>query len=61
MHEDRAVAAYVDAAAAVLEMPLEGERRAAVIGVMTRLAAFAADIERLELENDVEIAGVFVP
>jgi hypothetical protein len=56
-----AVAAYVDAAAAALAMPLDAERRAGVIAAMTRLASFAADVAAVELANDIEIAGVFVP
>jgi hypothetical protein len=56
-----AVGAYVDAAATALGMPLNGERRAAVIAAMTRLAAFAGDVAAVELADDVEIAGVFVP
>ncbi len=61
MGEDAAISAYVDAAAAVLEMPLDAERRTAVIAAMTRLAAFAADVTAVELAGEVEIAGVFVP
>jgi hypothetical protein len=57
----RAVAAHVDAAAALLEMPLDVERRAAVIAALTRLAEFAADVARVPLSERVEIAGVFVP
>jgi hypothetical protein len=61
--EDQAasVAAHVDASAALLGMPLAGERRAAVITAMSRLAAFAADVAAVPLEIEVEIAGVFVP
>ncbi len=56
-----ALAAYVDANAAALGMPLSAERRAGVIAAMARLAAFAADVGAVELSNDVEVAGVFVP
>jgi len=55
------VAAHVDAAAALLEMPLSTERRSAVIVALTRLAAFAADVASVPLGDDVEVAGVFVP
>jgi hypothetical protein len=55
------VAAHVDAAAALLEMPLDPERRAAVIVAMTRLADFAADVASVPLTDDIEVAGVFVP
>lgn len=53
--------AYVDAAAEALAIPLSAESRAGVITAMTRLASFAADVSAVELANDVEIAGVFVP
>jgi hypothetical protein len=53
--------AYVDAAAALLAMPLDGERRANVVTAIERLAAFAADIAAVDLGNDVEIAGRFTP
>jgi hypothetical protein len=61
--EDEAllVAAHVDAAAALLGMPLDDVRRAAVIAAMMRLAAFAADVAAVPLAVGVEIAGVFVP
>ena len=55
------VAAYVDAAAALLAMPLDDERRAAVTTAMMRLAAFAADVATIPLDNEIELAGVFVP
>lgn len=55
------VAAYVDAGAALMEMPLDHERRTAVIVAMTRLAAFAADVATVPLGDDIEVAGVFVP
>jgi hypothetical protein len=59
--DDAALAAYVDAAAALLAMPLDAEHRAATIAVMSRLAAFSADIAAVQLGPDIEIAGVFVP
>ena len=55
------VAAYVDATSALLEMPLDEARRAAVIVAFTRLAAFADDVARVPLDEEIEIAGVFVP
>jgi hypothetical protein len=55
------VADYVDATSALLEMPLDDARRAAVIVALTRLAAFADDVARVPLGDEIEIAGVFVP
>ena len=52
---------YVDAAAGLLAMPLEGVDRAVVEAAMDRLAAFAADVACVPLGNDVEIAGRFEP
>jgi hypothetical protein len=56
-----AIAAYVDAAAVALGMPLVEQHRVGVIAAMTRLAAFAADVASVELAADIEVAGVFVP
>jgi len=56
-----AVAAYVDAAAVALGMPLAPQHRAGVIAAMSRLAAFAGDVAAVELSDEVEVAGVFVP
>jgi hypothetical protein len=42
-------------------MPLDDERRRAVIAATARLAAFAADVAAVELGADVAIAGTFVP
>ncbi len=55
------VAAYVDAVAALVEMPLDAQRRGAVIATMERLASFAADVAAAPLGIDVEIAGEFHP
>jgi hypothetical protein len=56
------IAAYVDAAVALLAMPVASpERRSAVIATMTRLAAFAADVASVELADEIELAGAFVP
>jgi hypothetical protein len=55
------IAIFVDAAAVTLNMPLDAHHRAGVIAAMTRLAAFAADVATVELSDDVEIAGAFVP
>ncbi|MGA3037587.1 MAG: AtzG-like protein [Vulcanimicrobiaceae bacterium] len=46
---------YVDAAAAVAGIQLDDERRAAVITVMKRIAAFAADLDELALPLEAEI------
>jgi hypothetical protein len=56
-----AVAAYVDASAAVLDMPLGAQHRDGVILAMRLLAAFAADVAAVELPEEIEVAGVFVP
>ena len=56
-----AMAAYVDAAAVALGMPLDEAHRVGVIAAMTRLAAFAGDVAAVDLPADVEVAGVFVP
>jgi hypothetical protein len=62
MEEDAAaLAALVDAAAATLEMPLDAQQRAAAIVAFARFQAFALDVATVELDNEVEIAGVFVP
>jgi hypothetical protein len=55
------IANFVDATAVTLKMPLDAHHREGVIVAMTRLAAFAADIAAVELSDDVEIAGAFVP
>jgi hypothetical protein len=59
--EAASIAAYVDASAAMLGMPLAGERRASVIAALARLGAFAADVATVSLADEIEIAGVFVP
>jgi hypothetical protein len=50
MNDDVTVAAQVDAAAALLGMPMDDERRAAVIATTRRLAAFAGDVAAVELD-----------
>jgi 1-carboxybiuret hydrolase subunit AtzG-like protein len=55
------IAIFVDATAVTLNMPLDVHHREGVIAAMTRLAAFAADVAAVELSDDVEIAGAFVP
>jgi hypothetical protein len=57
----RGAAAYVDAAAALAGMPLDPKHRPGVVAAMTRLALFAADVAAVDLADDVEVAGVFVP
>ena len=56
-----AIAAFVDASALVLEMPLAGEERAAVIAAMTRIAAFAADVVAFPLTEEVGSSSLLVP
>jgi hypothetical protein len=58
---DGACSAYIDAAAALVQMPLSEERRIAVAAVMTRIAAFASHLRDFALPDDVEIAGIFTP
>jgi hypothetical protein len=55
------IAVFVDAAAVTMNMPLDAHHREGVIAAMTRLAAFAADVAAVELSDNVEIAGAFVP
>jgi hypothetical protein len=55
------LAAHVDAAATLHALPLDAQRREAVIAATARLAAFAADLESVELGPQIEIAGAFVP
>jgi hypothetical protein len=54
-------AAYIDAAAELVQIPLSEERRIAVAAVMTRIAGFAAHVRDFTLTDDVEIAGIFTP
>ena len=56
-----AAGAYVDAAAPLLGFDLDAQRRAAVMPIVARLAAFAGDIAALPLPDTVEIAGEFTP
>jgi hypothetical protein len=55
------IGAFVDCTAAQLALPIEPDHRPIVIGVMTRLAAYGADLIAHDLGLDVEIAGVFIP
>ena len=48
---------YVDAAAEILALPLDDERRERVSATLARIAAFAADLAQLTLRNDDEITG----
>jgi hypothetical protein len=52
---EAAIATYVDAAAAMAGIQLDDERRAAVVTVMMRIAAFAAHLDALELPLEAEI------
>jgi hypothetical protein len=63
MHTERpaAVSAYIDAATALLEMPLDAERRVAVAANLRRIAAFATNLGALELADEIEVAGEFFP
>jgi hypothetical protein len=63
MHTEKpdAVCAYLDAATALLEMPLDAQRRVAVAANLRRIASFAAHLGALELEDEIEVAGEFVP
>lgn len=51
MSDDETIAAQVGAAAALLAVPLDNERRSAVIALMTRLAAFARDVAGVPLDE----------
>lgn len=51
------IAAFVNASACMLAMPLDDEDRAPVLAAMTRIAAFAADLAAFPLSGDVEIAS----
>jgi len=55
------LAAYVRAASALTDMPLDADRVQAVATALTRVAGFAANIEAFALADDVEIAGSFAP
>ena len=54
-------AAYVDAAAALLELPLDPAHRPGVILNMQRIAEMAALVISFALPDDVEPAPVFRP
>lgn len=49
MIDDATVAAQVDAAAALLGIPMDDERRSAVVATMLRLAEFVGDVASVEL------------
>jgi hypothetical protein len=59
MSSDPSVAldAYVTAAADVLCLPLDRERRERVSAALRRTAAFAADLAEIALGNEDEIDG----
>ncbi len=63
MHTERpeTVTAFIEAATALLEMPLDAERRVAVAANLRRIASFAKNLGALQLADDIEIAGEFVP
>jgi hypothetical protein len=53
--------AYIDTMAAVHELRLDAERRAAVLQQMTNIEALARRFLDFPLEAEVEIAPVFRP
>ena len=55
MIDDALVTAQVDAAAALLGMPLDGDRRTAVIATTARLAAFADDVAAVRLDDHLPL------
>jgi hypothetical protein len=55
------VAAYVDAAAALIELPLDPAHRPGVILNMQRIAEMAALVMAFPLPDDTEPAPVFRP
>jgi hypothetical protein len=61
MIDEAMVAAQVDAAAALLGMPLETERRAAVIATMSRLAAFADDVAAVDVDERLSFGDELQP
>lgn len=58
LHEVRA---YVESAARLMRMPIDARRCEAVDRNLLRIAAFSADLASVELNDDIEVAGVFVP
>jgi Protein of unknown function (DUF4089) len=55
------VAVYVDAAAALIELPLDPAHRPGVILNMQRIADMAALVMSFPLPDDVEPAPIFHP
>jgi hypothetical protein len=60
MNEAQALA-YVQAAAAVLDLPLDAERAARVATHLQRTAAMAQGLQDFPLEDDAEPAEVYRP
>lgn len=56
-----ALAAYVDAAARALALPLADEHRPGVLRYFALAAALAAELESIALAPEDESASVFVP
>lgn len=54
-----AVAAFVDAAAALIAVPIDARSRASVVSHFARLLAAAALVEEFSLPDDIEAAPVF--
>lgn len=61
MNVDPALAAWVDAAARMLELPLTATERAGVVGHLGRIAEFARLVEDAALGEHDESAAVFRP
>lgn len=56
-----ATLAYVQAAAALLELPLDAERAARVAGHLERTAALAARLQAFALDDEAEPVALYCP
>lgn len=56
-----ATLAYVQAAAALLELPLDAERAARVAGHLERTAALAAQLQAFALDDETEPVALYCP
>jgi hypothetical protein len=61
MPKDLDVETYVDAAAALIDLPIAPEHRPGVVLNLGRVAAMAALVMEFPLPDDVEAAPVFRP
>lgn len=56
-----ATLAYVQAAAALLELPLDAERASRVAGHLERTAALAARLQAFALDDEAEPVALYCP